>query len=416
MGGKLDRHKPPREASDSRTNVITKASLPAAGGYAAKPKIKEKEEEEESERSLHSHEEEEIECRETEGAKTGRADGTSYSGGTTTSNDANRMQLFPSSAKATSGSKGGGGGDHSSAVSVAITRPHYQKALEEQGGLMLKFLLSPFWQYLTLGFILALYFVPVYPRLVSFMQGFLLTLFVSEFAFVWYFGKFMAAEKKEQLRRAEAFVHPEVNAENIEFRPKAKWEESVCMNIWPQDREPYSEATFNVRDTKSVRVTLDKVHLRVDHLTARLPPQRVYNEKVTGNQLRVAEMGERIPLRSVNVFLSPEGLPQTRWFYRKYPIVVQSCNKAVDDTSNYFYLFARTNRDKEIWYNKLYDAVAVAKGIKTRTHDENFRVYMHNMYSVRDVIFCTFAESDYANPAPYPSILGYYAWRDEGGL
>ncbi len=241
---------------------------------------------------------------------------------------------------------------------------------------------SPLWQYALLAAIFLLYFLPGYPHLVSFAQGFLLTAFVTAFSFVWFFGKFAASEKKEQLR-VDSFAHPVVTTENIEFVPKPQWEEMVYMNMWPQDREPYTEETYNVKETKSVLVVLGRTHVRVDQVHGRIPTQQMYHHgdlDPKSGEVQITQRGRELPLAAVNVFLSPEGLPQTRWFKRKYPIVIQSGNKAVDDTGNYHYLFARTNRDKEVWFNKLYDAVAVAKGARSRTHDENYRIYMHNMY------------------------------------
>ncbi len=54
----------------------------------------------------------------------------------------------------------------------------------------------------------------------------------------------------------------------------------------------------------------------------------------------------------------------------------------MEDRSAYYYLFPRTNREKEIWFNKLDVAVRMAKGQVAKTPDRLFRIFMNNMYRV----------------------------------
>jgi len=73
-----------------------------------------------------------------------------------------------------------------------------------------------------------------------------------------------------------------------------------------------------------------------------------------------------------------------RWFRKQYPIVIQS--ERTDQCDEYYYLFARTNRDKEYWFNKLYDFIARAKGIRKEPQEDTYGAFLARVFNVSETV------------------------------
>ncbi len=80
----------------------------------------------------------------------------------------------------------------------------------------------------------------------------------------------------------------------------------------PVELGPYAEETFDMYQTVSVRVIMnERDGVRVDLLKTRLPARHLYGQKLP-DVIEIAQVGEYLPYARINVFLSPEGLPQKK--------------------------------------------------------------------------------------------------------
>ncbi|GFQ98473.1 testis-expressed protein 2 [Trichonephila clavata] len=223
--------------------------------------------------------------------------------------------------------------------------------------------------------VLALLFVPI----PSWISGFIAGAFLSGYLVYILFkpGKpkeTFAAPDYSQLRPSSIPVL-EVEDETIIYKG---W-----MNELPFDMS-YNPDTYHVNCTRSLFIRLDGSYLRVSYPQKNIPKRAMFNEPRHEMQF-IHQQHYDITGSSVELF--PMGLAKKRLWSKKYPICLRIPNPKQSVLSNFakdltdssvstkatgrkespvkryiprinennevvLYLFARTDRDKDLWYNR----------------------------------------------------------------
>ncbi|CAF0990777.1 unnamed protein product [Brachionus calyciflorus] len=120
-------------------------------------------------------------------------------------------------------------------------------------------------------------------------------------------------------------------------------------------KDNYKPEDYFINKTRSVYVNLDGNLLRLQTTNSRIPKRAVADEKigqVSFNDLRLYDISE------CDLSLLPEKLCRKRYWSKKYPICLKNIkllNKKMEATGeineNCLILFARTDREKEEWFN-----------------------------------------------------------------
>ena len=172
------------------------------------------------------------------------------------------------------------------------------------------------------------------------------------------------------------------------------------MNLLPHQFQPYDVDTYEVRNTVSVKVSVEHHMLKIEYPEWNIP-KRLNTDEVIPADLKFLYHSDHVDLTKARISLLPEGIAGKRMFSKKYPIEIktngllasgaqqptslilqrkfsrskESLNsddsdlfKDVSGTppqqspvsdcpeSKVFYLFARADREKEDIYKCLLDA------------------------------------------------------------
>lgn len=171
------------------------------------------------------------------------------------------------------------------------------------------------------------------------------------------------------------------------------------MNLLPHQFHPYDVDTYEVRNTVSVRVTIEHHMLKVEYPEWNIP-KRLNTDEVIDPNLKFLFHSDHIDLSTARISLLPDGIAGKRMFSKKYPIEIRqgglgdrmatlprrklrssepaaTPDSDVEDSFHdvselepddmfkmevdradprVFYLFARADREKEDLYKSLVDA------------------------------------------------------------
>eukprot|EP00092_Neocalanus_flemingeri_P015037 GFUD01016241.1.p1 GENE.GFUD01016241.1~~GFUD01016241.1.p1 ORF type:complete len:991 (+),score=217.81 GFUD01016241.1:98-3070(+) len=172
------------------------------------------------------------------------------------------------------------------------------------------------------------------------------------------------------------------------------------MNLLPHQFHPYEVDTYEVRNTVSVRITVEHHMLKIEYPEWNLP-KRLNTDEVIPGDLKFLYHSDHIDLTKAKISLLPEGIAGKRMFSKKYPIEIrqnalstissnqnsnvirqnksspvsedlgsededffQDVNETEDEQTavadstdcKVFYLFARADREKEDLYKSFMDA------------------------------------------------------------
>jgi len=171
------------------------------------------------------------------------------------------------------------------------------------------------------------------------------------------------------------------------------------MNLLPHQFHPYDVDTYEVRNTVSVRVTVEHHMLKIEYPEWNIP-KRLNTDEVIPADIKFLYHSDHIDLTKATIRLLPEGIVGKRMFSKKYPIEIkpnalasstfdhkpssvkrsksspsidnfssddedffQDLNESPeeqnfnsDNAEKVFYLFARADREKEDIYKSFRDA------------------------------------------------------------
>ena len=172
------------------------------------------------------------------------------------------------------------------------------------------------------------------------------------------------------------------------------------MNLLPHQFQPYDVDTYEVRNTVSVKVSVEHHMLKIEYPEWNIP-KRLNTDEVIPADLKFLYHSDHVDLTKARISLLPEGIAGKRMFSKKYPIEIrtnglvasaaqqptslilqrkfsrskESLNSDDSDLfkdvggtppqqspvseypeSKVFYLFARADREKEDLYKCLLDA------------------------------------------------------------
>lgn len=171
------------------------------------------------------------------------------------------------------------------------------------------------------------------------------------------------------------------------------------MNLLPHQFQPYDVDTYEVRNTVSVRITVEHHMLKIEYPEWNIP-KRLNTDEVIPADLKFLYHSDHIDLTKATIRLLPQGIVGKRMFSKKYPIEIrpnalttssadlqtnpirrtksspvteehssddedlfQDVHETepdrvslTDSTDKVFYLFARADREKEDLYKSFRDA------------------------------------------------------------
>ncbi|OQR68177.1 testis-expressed sequence 2 protein-like, partial [Tropilaelaps mercedesae] len=145
--------------------------------------------------------------------------------------------------------------------------------------------------------------------------------------------------------------------------------------------EGYDIRTHQGSHSNTVHVRLVGTTLRIRTPKDKLPRRAMWDEHRKDTNA-VVWLGKQwfVELEGATVRLQPEGLSAARLWNKKYPIVIRTLAKPIDDAKE-IVLFARTCRDKEYWF-RLLKKTAEQGGnntaVKTPKIDENRPMFFNS--------------------------------------
>uniref|UniRef100_A0A0L8GX32 SMP-LTD domain-containing protein n=1 Tax=Octopus bimaculoides TaxID=37653 RepID=A0A0L8GX32_OCTBM len=182
-----------------------------------------------------------------------------------------------------------------------------------------------------------------------------------------------------------------------------KLEDTIIYKGWMNELYYYDPDNYHINKTNSVYVRLEGVTLRLSTPKTNVPKRAMFDENLS-NPTFINQ--RHYDLNSCRVFLLPAGLVKKRLWSKKYPICIDltrnsACKSAPslqkkplkDNASSpstdmgfevistellnptILYLFARTGREKEEWYNRFH---AASLGLPLGNHIQD----IHNALKV----------------------------------
>ncbi|OCT64424.1 testis-expressed protein 2 [Xenopus laevis] len=159
-------------------------------------------------------------------------------------------------------------------------------------------------------------------------------------------------------------------------------QEPDVLRGWMNEMSSYDPETYHPAFTNSVFVTLEGTTLKRSYPKCNLPRRSIFGEEIPEIVFLSHQTND---LTSAQVFLYPHGLAKKRLWNKKYPICIQLCDMEGASTTNIqtseteaptyeetlklkaentakqpehptpgtLYLFGRTGREKEEWYQQL---------------------------------------------------------------
>lgn len=94
------------------------------------------------------------------------------------------------------------------------------------------------------------------------------------------------------------------------------------MNLLPQQFHPYHVDTYEVKNTISVRVTIEHQMLKIEYPECNIP-KRLNFDEVIPSDLKFHFHTDHIDLTTAKISLLPEGIAGKRMFSKKYPIEIR---------------------------------------------------------------------------------------------
>jgi len=94
------------------------------------------------------------------------------------------------------------------------------------------------------------------------------------------------------------------------------------MNLLPHQFHPYDVDTYEVRNTVSVRVTVEHHMLKIEYPEWNIP-KRLNTDEVIPPDLKFLYHSDHIDLTKATIRLLPEGIVGKRMFSKKYPIEIR---------------------------------------------------------------------------------------------
>jgi len=169
------------------------------------------------------------------------------------------------------------------------------------------------------------------------------------------------------------------------------------MNLLPHQFQPYDVDTYEVRNTISVRISVELHYLKIEYPEWNIP-KRLSTDEIIPSDIKFLYHSDHVDLTRAKISLLPDGIAGKRMFSKKYPIEIRplSFNESQQPQSllknrkhsrskesinsedsdifkdvvgtppknspsetpdrQVFYLFARSDREKEDIYKVLTDA------------------------------------------------------------
>lgn len=225
--------------------------------------------------------------------------------------------------------------------------------------------------------ILAICFAPIS----NFLSGFLLGALTSAVTGSFLLWILQAPKPKEQINIPNYSTLPPLRIPSWDILKEESTIFKGWMNQLPCD---YDSDTYHVNSTHSVFVRLDGTSLRLSKPKVNVPKRAMWNEpKYT--PIFVAQ--QHIKIANAQVSLPPEGLAKRRLWSKKYPICLvindaqathQGSQSSEEESSEIMptptgretvlYLFARTPREKEEWFNRF--QLAAQSALPQQLQDE----------------------------------------------
>jgi len=192
-------------------------------------------------------------------------------------------------------------------------------------------------------------------------------------------------------------LSPPEKSESIEIHEAPAIFQS-WMNLLPPQLHPYDIDTYDVRNTISVRVSVELHYLKIEYPEWNIP-KRLSTDEIIPSDLKFLYHSDHVDLTRAKISLLPDGIAGKRMFSKKYPIEIRPLsfnesqqpqsllknrklsrskesinsedsdifkdvvgtppkNSPTSETPDrqVFYLFARSDREKEDIYKVLTDA------------------------------------------------------------
>merc|ERR1719374_150765 len=94
------------------------------------------------------------------------------------------------------------------------------------------------------------------------------------------------------------------------------------MNLLPTKCQGYNVDTYEVKNTISVRVTIEHHILKIEYPDKNLP-KRLNTDEVEPADLKFLFHTDHVDLTTARISLLPEGIAGKRMFSKKYPIEIR---------------------------------------------------------------------------------------------
>ena len=99
---------------------------------------------------------------------------------------------------------------------------------------------------------------------------------------------------------------------------------SAWMNLLPAQFQPYDVDTYEVRNTVSVRVSVEHHMLKIEYPEWNIP-KRLNTDEVIPEDLKFLYHSDHVDLTKARISLLPDGLAGKRMFSKKYWVANSKC-------------------------------------------------------------------------------------------
>ncbi|XP_023346164.1 testis-expressed protein 2 isoform X2 [Eurytemora carolleeae] len=156
----------------------------------------------------------------------------------------------------------------------------------------------------------------------SWLSGFVTGLMVCGISLVWILLKLYPSVSYSPSRRNTVSTHITVHEPPL---PVEAW-----MNLLPQKFHPYDVDKYEVKNTISVKVTVEHQMLKIEYPDKNIP-KRLNTDEVIPADLKFHFHTDHVDLTTARIGLLPDGIAGKRMFSKKYPIEIRpNCVSAPD--------------------------------------------------------------------------------------
>ena len=106
---------------------------------------------------------------------------------------------------------------------------------------------------------------------------------------------------------------------------------SAWMNLLPAQFQPYDVDTYEVRNTVSVRVSVEHHMLKIEYPEWNIP-KRLNTDEVIPEDLKFLYHSDHVDLTKARISLLPDGIAGKRMFSKKYPIEIRANGLTVNQS------------------------------------------------------------------------------------